>query len=225
MVSRCVQRHGPRRRRAAHRRRRAPGAARTAAGRRDAHRRGGDRRGARLHRCAERLDGRQHRGRRADGARRLPQAGRRQPRRPTPAPRWARPSRAPTRSAGARRAAADRWTRCWPPTGSAPGCPGASCRPGRRRGRVDAGTMAQFAELVFAYIDELSAASVAGHTDELSTSGRVRERYRERLGQHLLAGARRRDPGRGCRARDWTPPSTLTAVLLPSRRCGRCSRR
>ena len=50
--------------------------------------------------------------------------------------------------------------------------------------------MAQFAELVFAYIDELSAASVAGHTDELSTSGRVRERYRERLGQHLLAGAR-----------------------------------
>src|SRR6478672_6665123 len=40
---------------------------------------------------------------------------------------------------------------------------------------VDAGTMAQFAELVFAYIDELSAASVAGHTDELSTSGRVRE--------------------------------------------------
>jgi hypothetical protein len=49
--------------------------------------------------------------------------------------------------------------------------------------------MAQFAELVFAYIDELSAASVAGHTDELSTSGRVRERYLERLGQHLLAGA------------------------------------
>ena len=46
---------------------------------------------------------------------------------------------------------------------------------------VEAGTMAQFAELVFAYIDELSAASVAGHTDELSTSGRVRERYRERL--------------------------------------------
>ena len=50
-------------------------------------------------------------------------------------------------------------------------------------------TMAQFAELVFAYIDELSAASVAGHTDELSTTGRVRERYLERLGQHLLAGA------------------------------------
>src|SRR4051794_25268050 len=38
-------------------------------------------------------------------------------------------------------------------------------------------TMAQFAELVFAYIDELSASSVAGHSDELSTTGRVRERY------------------------------------------------
>ena len=61
---------------------------------------------------------------------------------------------------------------------------------------VEASTMAQFAELVFAYIDELSAASVAGHTDELSTSGRVRERYRERLGQQLLAGRGRGCPGR-----------------------------
>ncbi len=54
---------------------------------------------------------------------------------------------------------------------------------------VEAATMAKFAELLFAYIDELSAASVAGHTDELTTSGRVRDRYRERLAQHLLAGA------------------------------------
>jgi hypothetical protein len=59
---------------------------------------------------------------------------------------------------------------------------------------VGATTMAQFAELVFAYIDELSAASVAGHTDELSTSGRVRERYRERLGQRKVDG-RGRDVG------------------------------
>src|SRR4051812_13943394 len=57
---------------------------------------------------------------------------------------------------------------------------------------LHAQTMAQFAELVFAYIDELSAASVAGHGDELSTSGRVRERYLERLARQLLAGA---DPG------------------------------
>ena len=81
---------------------------------------------------------------------------------------------------------------------------------------VDAGTMAQFAELVFAYIDELSAASVAGHTDELSTSGRVRERYRERLGQHLLAGARDETLAAAAERATWTPPNTLTAVLLPS---------
>ena len=81
---------------------------------------------------------------------------------------------------------------------------------------VEAGTMAQFAELVFAYIDELSAASVAGHTDELSTSGRVRERYRERLGQHLLAGARDETLVAAAERATWTPPTTLTAVLLPS---------
>ena len=51
--------------------------------------------------------------------------------------------------------------------------------------------LARFAELVFAYIDQLSAASVAGHSDELATSGRVRERYLERLAGLLLAGAAR----------------------------------
>jgi hypothetical protein len=84
------------------------------------------------------------------------------------------------------------------------------------RAGVDAGTMAQFAELVFAYIDELSAASVAGHTDELSTSGRVRERYRERLGQQLLAGAGEGVLGEAAERAGWTVPATLTAVLLPA---------
>lgn len=81
---------------------------------------------------------------------------------------------------------------------------------------VQAGTMARFAELVFAYIDELSAASVAGHTDELSTSGRVRERYLERLGQHLLAGARADVLAASADRADWPVPRTLTAVLLPA---------
>ncbi len=84
------------------------------------------------------------------------------------------------------------------------------------RAGVDAGTMAQFAELVFAYIDELSAASVAGHTDELSTSGRVRERYRERLGQQLLAGAGPDTLLASAERAGWTVPGTLTAVLLPA---------
>ena len=38
-------------------------------------------------------------------------------------------------------------------------------------GGLPAPTVAQFAELVFAYIDQLSAVSVAGHTDELATTG------------------------------------------------------
>ena len=46
---------------------------------------------------------------------------------------------------------------------------------------------------MFAYIDQLSASSVAGHSDELATSGRVRERYLERLADLLLAGASARE--------------------------------
>jgi len=77
-------------------------------------------------------------------------------------------------------------------------------------------TVAQFAELVFAYIDQLSAASVAGHTDELATSGRVLQRYLERLGQDLLTGGSDETLAAGAGRADWAPPETLTAVLLPS---------
>jgi len=84
------------------------------------------------------------------------------------------------------------------------------------RAGLAAGTMAQFAELVFAYIDELSAASVAGHTDQLSTTGRVRERYLERLGQQLLAGAGSDALDAGAERAGWSEPETLTAVLLPA---------
>lgn len=81
---------------------------------------------------------------------------------------------------------------------------------------LDAATLAQFAELVFAYIDELSAASVAGHADELATTGRVRRRYLERLGQDLLTGAAVDVLEAAAERADWAPPETLTAVLLPS---------
>lgn len=50
------------------------------------------------------------------------------------------------------------------------------------------------AELVFAYIDELAAASVAGHADEPDTTGRVRERQRERLARRLPRGRTRGGP-------------------------------
>lgn len=81
---------------------------------------------------------------------------------------------------------------------------------------VRSDTVVQFAELVFAYIDQLSAASVAGHTDELATSGRVRAQYLERLGRALLNRAPDDELLERAEQADWTPPATLTAVLLPS---------
>ncbi|HYI55995.1 MAG TPA: helix-turn-helix domain-containing protein [Microlunatus sp.] len=81
---------------------------------------------------------------------------------------------------------------------------------------LPASAMAEFAELLFGYIDELSAASVAGYNDELNTSGRVRERYRERLGQRLLAGAAQEVLTAAAERAEWTPPGSLTAVLLPA---------
>ena len=79
----------------------------------------------------------------------------------------------------------------------------------------DAETLARFAELVFAYIDELSAASVAGHNDELATSGRVRQRMLERLAGHLLDGSTPEVVETAAESADWTPPRTLTAVIVP----------
>lgn len=82
------------------------------------------------------------------------------------------------------------------------------------RNGVDADTIARFAELVFAYIDELSAASVAGHNDELATSGRVRERLLERIAGHLLQGSPLEVVETAAERADWTPPTTLTAVIV-----------
>jgi hypothetical protein len=76
-------------------------------------------------------------------------------------------------------------------------------------------TLVSFAELVFAYIDELSAASVAGHNDELATTGRVRQRLLERVVQQLLQGATTEDVLAAAERAGWEPPTTLTAVLVP----------
>jgi hypothetical protein len=83
------------------------------------------------------------------------------------------------------------------------------------RAGLTAEQLARFAELVFAYIDQLSAASVAGHSDELATSGRVRERYLERLADLLLAGSPPDDLAAAAERAGWAPPRTLTAVILP----------
>jgi hypothetical protein len=84
---------------------------------------------------------------------------------------------------------------------------------------VDAGlsaeTLVSFAELVFAYIDELSASSVAGHTDELATTGRVRQRLLERIAHHLLVGSPAETVTSAAERAGWQPPDTLTAVIVP----------
>ncbi|HWM03482.1 MAG TPA: helix-turn-helix domain-containing protein [Actinophytocola sp.] len=80
---------------------------------------------------------------------------------------------------------------------------------------LDVETLVSFAELVFAYIDELSASSVAGHTDELATTGRVRQRLQERIAHHLLSGAPPETVLKAAERAEWKAPKTLTAVIVP----------
>lgn len=77
-------------------------------------------------------------------------------------------------------------------------------------------SLADFAELVFAYIDELSGASVAGHSDELATSGRVRDRYLELLARALVEGEEAETVAAAAERADWSLPRTLTCVLVPA---------
>lgn len=81
---------------------------------------------------------------------------------------------------------------------------------------LSASTIARFAELVFAYIDELSASSVSGHTDELATAGRVRQRHLDQLLRQLLAGENPEILLAAAEMAAWSPPDSLTAVLTPA---------
>ncbi|WP_229812108.1 PucR family transcriptional regulator [Lentzea flava] len=76
--------------------------------------------------------------------------------------------------------------------------------------------VAKFAELTFAYIDELSAASAAGHADELAARGLAHERHLEQLARDLLAGASAEVLLAAAQRAGWQPPTSLTAVLLPA---------
>ena len=80
---------------------------------------------------------------------------------------------------------------------------------------MSAAALSSFAELVFAYIDELSAASAAGHSDELEQSGRVQRRNLERLARALLTGSAPETVEAAADRAGWEPPAALTAVLLP----------
>ncbi|MCX4776064.1 PucR family transcriptional regulator [Streptomyces sp. NBC_01264] len=81
---------------------------------------------------------------------------------------------------------------------------------------LPAAAVAKFAELTFAYIDELSAASAAGHADELAARGRDHERHLEHLARDLLADASPDVLLASVQRAGWQPPVSLTAVLLPA---------
>jgi len=83
---------------------------------------------------------------------------------------------------------------------------------------LDPMTLARLAELVFAYIDELSDASVSGHADELTTSGRLRQRRLDRLATRLLEGAPEEELTAAAERADWDAPSELTALIAPEGR-------
>lgn len=83
---------------------------------------------------------------------------------------------------------------------------------------VDAGTLGRFAEVVFTYIDELSAASVAGHGAETQSNERARIVNLDRLTRALLAGAAESELTTAAELARWTPPRTLTAVVVRSER-------
>lgn len=78
--------------------------------------------------------------------------------------------------------------------------------------------LAMFAELIFAYMDRLSATGVSGHADELARTGMARQRARELLVRRLLGSASSDDLLASAERADWRAPQTLTAVAVPSGR-------
>ena len=85
-------------------------------------------------------------------------------------------------------------------------------------GDLSPGGMARFAELLFAYIDQLSAISVAGHADGLATTGRARQQYLDRLAYDLLTGSGPDELAVAADRAGWEPPRSLTAVIIPEAR-------
>lgn len=83
-------------------------------------------------------------------------------------------------------------------------------------GGADAAAVANFASLVFDYIDQLSAASVSGHADEIARFGQARERLLEGLAGDLLAGTLTPSLVEQAMAAGWEPPTTFTVVLAPA---------
>ncbi len=82
---------------------------------------------------------------------------------------------------------------------------------------LPAGDLVQLAGAVFAYIDELSAASAEGFTAEQSALAGDRERRRRTLARLLLSEAPQWQVEEAARVAGWLPPATLSAVVVPVR--------
>lgn len=80
---------------------------------------------------------------------------------------------------------------------------------------LPAGEVARFAGLVFDYLDQLSAVSVAGHAAQLADDDRFRERQRAALALALVSGAPEPELRDAAERATWQIPETLTAVVLP----------
>ena len=77
---------------------------------------------------------------------------------------------------------------------------------------------ARFAEMIFAYIDQLSASSVAGYSHELEASQRSRSRRFEELARRILAGGPAETLQAEAERVGWDAPEAVSAVILANAR-------
>ncbi len=180
-----------------------------------AHRDRGNGRGAQLHPRVQRPNGPDHRERGADGARRLPddwRCVRRIPIRPRRCrPHWT----GPTSSDAARPARVAPMDALLSAYRVGARSPGGSCR--RRASTPDCRRRPSRDSPSWSSRSSTNCRRPAspGHADELATTGRVRQRYLERLAQQLLSGETAETLRASAEKADWRPPETLTAVLRP----------
>ncbi|CAN5387043.1 helix-turn-helix domain-containing protein [soil metagenome] len=81
---------------------------------------------------------------------------------------------------------------------------------------VSAADLARLGGVVFAYTDELSVASAAGHTSELAAAGRLRRQQLDELAGLLLSQAPAAELQGAAERAGWPPPRALAAVLVPA---------
>jgi hypothetical protein len=75
--------------------------------------------------------------------------------------------------------------------------------------------LVRLAELVFDYLDQISAVSVAGHAEELAREGRLRERHLAQLAVALIGGREEERLVKLAEQANWRTPTQLTAIVLP----------